>query len=131
MAKRRGLGGTAYTKQDLKAQVKACGSHYFSPGSMRFFNSRLLAVYPSEKRKSTYFVMAQGGSRHDPAFSTIPRHYVIGVFKNCNTSTIGKGSLNYKTYKTAAAAKKVARAIASKADGYGTTLKTRKRKRRK
>jgi hypothetical protein len=133
MARRRGLGGVAYTKQDLKSQAKACGSHYFDPGSMRFFNARLVAVYPAGHGKGgkTYFVESKGGERRG-AFQSIPRHYQIGVFKNCQVQTIGKGIGRGKqtgVYNSSAKAKRVASAIASKAGGY-FVKPLRKRRRR-
>lgn len=129
--KKRGLGGIAYTKQDLKSQAKSCGSFYFTPNSMRFFNARLLAVYPVPGKNMTYFVEAKGGKKHG-MFETIGRHYQIGVFKNCKVDTLGRhyGAGKGGVYKTAKQAKKIASAIASKAGGYGTTLKTRKRRSR-
>lgn len=134
MAKRkrsRGLGGTATSPASLKAQAKACGSHYFDPSTMRFFNSRLLAVYPVAGKPVTYFVEAKGGAKRG-GFQTIPRHYAVGVFKGCRVSGIGKqGAGSGKgAYATAAKAKKVAKAIAEKASGYAGPLKRKPRKRR-
>ena len=128
---RRGLGGTAYTKKDLKAQAKECGSHYFDPSTMRFFNARLLSVYPVPNKNVTYFVEAKGGSRR--SFESIPRHYMIGVFKGCQVSSIGRGIGSSRgkasgIYKDARQAKKVAAAIAKKASGGGAT-KIRRRRR--
>jgi hypothetical protein len=112
--RKRGLAGIAPTTASLKQQVKQCGNHYFSPGSMRFFNSRLLSVHPAPGRDSTYFVESKGGDKYDPAFSTIPKHYTIGVFKGCKVNAIGKGP-GGKHYRSAQAAKKIAAAIARKA----------------
>lgn len=112
----RGLQGTAFTKTDLKQQAKACGSHYFDPDTMRFFRSRLIAVYPAPARNTTYFVEGKGGG--DGAFSSIPRHYTVGVFKGCRVESLGQGIGRKKqtgVYKTSAKAKKVAAAIARKA----------------
>lgn len=132
--KRRGLGGIAYTKQDLKSQAKACGSHYFDRDTMRFFGARLVSVHPAGHGKGgkTYFVESKGGDR---AFGrgAIPRHYQIGVFKNCQVQTIGKGIGRGKqtgVYNSSAKAKRVASAIASKAGGY-YVKPLRKRKRRR
>ncbi len=124
------LKGTAFTKQDLKLQAKSCGSPYFSPGSMRFFNARLLAVFPVPGKNMTYFVEAKGGDK-GRGFTTIPRHYQIGVFKNCRVESIGKGIGRGKqtgVYTSSRAAKKVAAAIAKKASGGGAT-KIRRRRR--
>ncbi len=119
--KRRGLAGVAKTPPNLKKQAKACGSHYFDASTMRFFNARLLSVYPVPGRDATYFVEAKGGAKGDAAFSSIPRHYTIGVFKGCNISSLGKGigrrGKATGVYKSAQAAKKVAAAIARKASG--------------
>jgi hypothetical protein len=112
--RKRGLAGVASTKTSLKQQAKACGSYYFSPGTMRHFNSRLLSVHPAPAKDTTYFVESKGGDKYDPVYSTIPKHYTIGVFKSCEVHAIGKGP-GGKRYKSAQAAKKVAAAIARKA----------------
>jgi len=128
--KSRGLAGTAHSPAGLKLQAKACGSHYFDADTMRFFNARLLGVYPVPGKDVTYFVEGKGGSSR--GFHSVPRHYTVGVFKNCRVESIGKRSAGSgkADYRSAAKAKKIARAIQSKAMGYGTTLKTRKRKRK-
>lgn len=128
----RGLGGIARTNDDLKRQAKACGSHYFEPGTMRFFNSRLLAVYPVAGKDVTYFVERKGGDRGFGR-GAIPKHYTIGVFKQCRVSSIGKGIGRGSAsgiYHTSEKAKKIARAIQSKAEGYGTTLKLKRKRKR-
>jgi hypothetical protein len=133
MARRRsrGLAGTAHSKASLKTQAKACGSHYFDPGTMRFFNARLLEVYPVPGKDVTYFVEGKGGSARGFGRDSVPRHYTVGVFKNCRIESLGKGKAGSgkSDYRSAAKAKKIARAIQSKAMGYGTTLKTKKRRR--
>jgi hypothetical protein len=129
--KSRGLAGTAHSPASLKTQAKACGSHYFDADSMRFFNARLLGVYPVPGKDVTYFVEGKGGGSRGLNRS-VPRHYTVGVFKNCRVESIGKRAAGSgkADYRSAAKAKKIARAIQSKAMGYGTTLKTRKRKRK-
>nr|PZN18208.1 MAG: hypothetical protein DIU80_23245 [Chloroflexota bacterium] len=114
------MAGTAYTNKDLKAQVARCGSHYFDPSTMRFFNSRLISVYPVPGRNMTYFVEGKGGGD----WESIERHYTIGVFKNCKVQSFGGA------YRSSSAAKKVAAAIARKAAGGGASLKRRRRTRR-
>jgi hypothetical protein len=128
MARRRGLGGTAFTKKDLKAQAKACGSHYFESGTMRFFNSRLLSVHPVPGRNVTYFVEGKGGG----SWPTIKRHYTVGVFKGCRIESLGQGvgrGAQKGTYTSSRKAKQVAEAIAKKASGGGATLKRKRRRR--
>lgn len=134
MARRRkskGLAGTAYSPASLKAQVKACGSHYFDPKSMRFFNARLLGVYPVPGKDVTYFVEGKGGGSYGLNRS-VSRHYTIGVFKGCRVESIGKrnAGTGKADYKSAAKAKKIAKAIQSKAMGYGTTLKVKRKRKR-
>lgn len=114
--KRRGLAGVATTPADLKQQAKACGSHYFDPDTMRFFNAKLIGVYPVPGKDKTYFVEAKGGSQR--SFTEIPRHFTIGVFKGCRIESLGQGIGRGKekgVYKTALMAKKIAHAIARKA----------------
>lgn len=139
----RGLAGIARNPKDLYYQVKSCGSHFFDPSTRRFFNSKVLATYPVHNRNVTYFVEARGG-KSDGFFSMIPRHYKVGVFKNCQVEMIGKdvGGRGKGAYTTAAKAKKVAKAIADKAwssggnapaSSYTSSLgraKSRKRRRR-
>jgi len=128
--KNRGLGGVASTTSSLKQQAKACGSHYFDPDTMRFFNARLLEVYPVPSKDVTYFVEGKGGPTRGFGRRSVPRHYTIGVFKNCRIEPIGKRSAGSgkADYRSAVKAKKIARAIQSKAMGYGTTLKTKRKK---
>lgn len=109
-----GLGGIASSPGSLYKQVKACGSHYFDPGTRRFFNSAVIETYPAHKQDATYFVERLGGEKQG-GFSTIPRMCRVGVFKGCKVTILGKGAAPHesgKTYKSAQAAKKVARRIA-------------------
>lgn len=128
--KRSGLGGVATSTQGLKYQVKECGSHYFDKDTMRFFNSRLINVYPAHKKGVTYFTESKGGGR----WGGIPRHYTVGVFKNCRVESLGKGygahGRGKGAYSTSRQAAKVAKAIRAKVEGGGATLKRKRRRSR-
>lgn len=112
----KSLNGAVYTKDQLFREVKACGSHFFDANTRRFFNSRVLGVYPAPSKKATYFAEAVGGGR-----TPVSRSYRVGVFKNCKVQALGKGSSGLsKGYASSAKAKKVASQIAAKAEGYPT-----------
>lgn len=83
-------------RSTLVERVKACGSYFFEPDTMRFFRSRLLEpVYPSEAENATYFVTSE-----------VPygrREYTVRKFINCTVKTVDRG------YATARQARATAR----------------------
>lgn len=103
MARRgRGLGYVAFTKRDLKHQMTVkCGSHYWDPGTMRFFNSRLLNVYPNSQGKFTCFTTSEKGPDGI-------RKYTVKKLTGCEVDDYG----GFQAHRTSAAAKKAAQACA-------------------
>lgn len=67
---------TVHTVADIRAIADHAGSHFFSPNTMRFFNSRVLeGVYPAGDSKAVpgslfYFVTSE-------AYDDAPRHYTV------------------------------------------------------
>lgn len=94
------LGYSTNSKTDLKAHVKACGSHFFDRDTMRFFNSKLEKVIPGKGRSC--FVTSE---RYD---DTTPRLYTVKKIVGCKIDTVGK----FQQYGTKATAMSVARTCA-------------------
>lgn len=86
MARRgRGLGYAAAGKSDLRDHMtRVCGSHYWDRDTMRFFNSKLEAVYPSKDRKASCFVTSE---KFD---ETTPRKYTVRKLVGCKVGDVGK-----------------------------------------
>lgn len=89
------------TKTELKAKVRATGSHFFDPDTMRFFNSKLISVY--EGPSGVFFVTYEKGP-HGPGA------YTIRTLRHDGVSTVGDFNALPK-----AAATKMARTLAGHA----------------
>lgn len=101
------------TAEKLADSVTAAGSYYFSPGTMRFFNSSVRGVFPAIDR--VYFVERRGGGRWEVA---IPSHYIVGVFRVRGDEVIcqalGHGPYSARAYIYETSANDVARKLATK-----------------
>jgi hypothetical protein len=116
MAKRRPKCLVKYGDMDaVKECAERCGSHWFEPGTMRFFKSRVGNQAFTDGRGGAYFVSSE---QHSYRGQSDPRRYTVRYYDpgSCSIETIGK----FQQYKTGAQATKVARKIAAKS-------KTRKR----
>lgn len=100
MRKHRAFRGLAGAKRSniptsmdqIKRRNAACGHHYFSPGTMRYFGSRVGSrVFVGSN--AAYFVTSE-----HTGFSRSGRAYTIRKTKDgCAIDTAGKGFLAYKT----------------------------------
>ena len=98
---RCGLGRAVSSGAMLIDEVKRCNSHFFDADTMRFFKSRLLEVFPSNKQNATYFVTSEQGPNNVRAYS-------VRKFASCKVNTVGE----FQGYATAAQAKAAARRLA-------------------
>lgn len=96
---------TGSSIDDVKRCAEHCGSHWFEPGTMRFFNSRLFDRIYRDGRGGAYFVTSEKGPNGIRGYSV--RHYSP---EKCQINTIGK----FQKYSSGAAAKAVAEKIAAK-----------------
>jgi len=93
------------TMDDVKYCANHCGSHWFEPGTMRFFKSRVGGRVYTDGRGGAYFVSSEQGP-HGPRSYSI-RHYDP---KKCAVHTIGK----FQQYSSGAVANSIAKKIAAK-----------------
>lgn len=93
------------TLTDIKAANKACGSHWFEPGSMRFFNTKIERRVHSGSG-GTFFVTKE---RMDERF---PFRYSVreATDGGCKISTVGE----FQGYASASEAHRAAEALAKK-----------------
>lgn len=106
-----------YDTHDLKDVARACGSYFFDPETMRYFDSRLIDVEPtSGDTLSGLFLTSERDK-----FSDLPREYNIRAYEvtrhthedgtACHTFTAEK----IETYATLARARTAMRKQAEKA----------------
>jgi hypothetical protein len=89
----------------IKARAKRCGSKWFDPRTMRFFNTRLAKkAYPSKSGKCFYFVTSEAFDYKSK------RKYSVRRMCSCNVDTVGEFQ-QYGSQKTATAK---AKALAAK-----------------
>lgn len=108
-----------YSTDDLEAIARVAGSHFFSPSTMRFFNSRILRdVYPHEDNPGNRYV-AQPGARFifvtSERYGDAPRHYNVRL-ATLTTKDTGQGYVFFDTldrYATPAQARRAAKEAAS------------------
>lgn len=105
------ITGTTVPMTDVKHCAKACGSHFFDPGAMRFFASRLPREAYADGRGGAYFVTSEKfegrGRVPDGARLFSIRHFSA---QKCSIDTLGK----FQQHRSLAAAKRVAQKIAAK-----------------
>ena len=51
--------GSVVSMSDIRACAKACGSHWFEPGAMRFFDSVSLVRANADGRGGAFFVTTE------------------------------------------------------------------------
>lgn len=95
---------------DIKTCAAACGSHFFSPGAMRFFRSRVSEQAYADRKGGAFFVTSEMGPDRRRLFSV--RHFRGGAKRGtsgaCTIDTVGE----FQGYKNSAAAHRVARKLA-------------------
>lgn len=128
--RRRGLFGTRTSAQgkcevsvpasmaDVRACAKTCGSHWFDPGSMRFFHSRVGRSVFTDGAGGAYFISSE---QYD---SSSARLYSVRFYdpKTCSIGTIGA----FQGYRSAASATTAAKRLA-KAGGLSGARRRRRR----
>ena len=94
--------GVEYVSVDsIKRAAQRSGSHWFDPGAMRFFNSRLTEWgYRKAGTNVTYFVTSERYNSSTPRGDTV-RKAVFGNGDDFDIDTVGE----FRGYKSAAAAK--------------------------
>lgn len=124
MARRRygGLGFVASSVSMIKDHAeRVCKSHYFEPGTMRFFRSRIgSTVFPSQRQGATYFTTSEKGPNER-------RLYSVRRIKGCSIDTMGE----FQAYRTQAAATSAARRMANNPLMSGALGRARPRRRRR
>ena len=90
------------TMADIKKWNSHKGWHFFEPGTMRFFNSRVSGdVYPRKDGKAIYFVTSERFSERTP------RQYSVRIcLKDYSISTVGEFG-QYGSLREAKAAAKL------------------------
>lgn len=96
-----GPGNNRVRLADVKDCASKCSSHWFEPGSMRFFKTGLPETAYVDGLGGAYFITSEKGPSGPRAFSV--RHYA-----KCSINTIGE----FQGYKTSAAATKAAKQLA-------------------
>ncbi len=76
------------TKDELKDAVAARGNYFFSPSTMRFFSSRVGAIYPYEG--GAYFVTSEQFIPPGSQFGKRgPRRFTVRKWNGKTVTTIG------------------------------------------
>lgn len=92
-----------HTITDLKQAAKNAGSHYFSASTMRFFNSRVEAIYPTSGT-SGYFVTSE-------RFEDEPRLYSVRSYTFSDGADITSLDDHFQAYTNLGDARKAAREL--------------------
>jgi len=102
--------GTPMSIGDLKRMADRCGSHYFEPGTMRFFKSRTLETVIAVNDGWLFLTSEQGP--HGPRKYTVRKVRVVdGQFDITCAEGHSDGFMRYSTGAQArAAAKRIANA---------------------
>jgi hypothetical protein len=89
----------------IKTRAKKCGSKWFDPGAMRFFNSRLpKKAFASQGAKCFYFVTSEAYDYKSK------RKYSVRRMCACKVDTIGE----FQQYSSQKTATNVAKRLAKK-----------------
>lgn len=91
---------------DVKECVRVCKGHFFEPGTLRFFNSRVGSRAYADGKGGAYFATSERGP-HGPRRGSV-RHYSPG---RCGVETIGE----FMQYPSMAAADRAAARLAGPA----------------
>lgn len=109
-----------HSVDDLKAVAEGAGSHFFSPGAMRFFDSRILSsewnVDGPQTKPGARFVFVTSEVYDDE-----PRHYKVRIMtlgmQRDNRPSVDIDTVNDERYETAREARMAAQLYVAELKG--------------
>lgn len=120
--RRKGLRGTRFpargrcevtpfaTIRDVKQCAEHCGSHFFDPGALRFFDSRVSGDAYADRKGGAYFITSE--QFRPSTGAAFKRRYTVRKYdpKKCGVDTVG----SFQQYASGAQAKRVAKKLAER-----------------